>query len=50
MGRKQKYFTEEEIKKANRIKAKRYYWVNKEKVDEKAKEKYRQKNKVFKPG
>ena len=43
MGRIKKYHTEEERKEANRQKAKRYYWKNKEKVDAKAKERYWQK-------
>ena len=41
MGRLKKYNTEEERKEANRQKAKRYYWKNKEKVDAKNKARYR---------
>ena len=43
MGRLKKYKTEEDRKEANRQKAKRYYWRNKEKIDAKNKERYRRK-------
>lgn len=43
MGRLKKHITKEQIKKANQIKAKRYYWKNKEKIDAREREKYRKK-------
>lgn len=42
-GRKKKYCTEEEIRKANRIKAERYYWKNCELIKEKNKKRYHNK-------
>jgi len=41
MGRLKKYHTEEEIRLANSIKANRYYYKNKHKVDKIARDKYR---------
>ena len=41
MGRLKKYVTEEELKDAHRRWAKEYYWQNKEKIDEQARERYR---------
>ena len=43
MGRLRKYQTKEQQQLANREKSKRYYWKNKEKIDAKAKERYRNK-------
>lgn len=43
MGRLKKYKTDEELRNANRLKSRRYYWKNKEKLDEKARCRYRQK-------
>jgi hypothetical protein len=40
MGRRRKYFTDEEKKEANRAKVLRYYWNNKEECDRKARERY----------
>jgi hypothetical protein len=40
MGRRKKYFNEEEKKEANRAKVLRYYWNNKEECDRKARERY----------
>lgn len=40
MGRRRKYFNEEEKKEANRAKVLRYYWNNKEECDRKARERY----------
>ena len=40
MGRLKKFKTEEELKQARREYSKKYYWKNKEKVDEKNKERY----------
>ena len=40
MGRKRKYFTKEEIKEANRKKARRYYYHHKDKINKKSMEKY----------
>ena len=40
MGRIKKYQTEEERILKQREYSKKYYWINKEKIDEKAKEKY----------
>ena len=40
MGRKKKYFTEEEKQEANRQKVKDYYYRHKDEVDKKAKERY----------
>lgn len=41
MGRLKKYKTKIELVLANREKSKRYYWKNKEKLDEKARNRYR---------
>ena len=41
MGRLKKYQTEEEKLKAKRLRAKEYYWNNKERLDERARERYR---------
>jgi hypothetical protein len=43
MGRLKKYKTKEEKIDANRLKSKRYYWRNKEKIDEIARKRYRRK-------
>ena len=43
MGRRRKYFSDEEKKEANRAKVLRYYWRNKDKCDEKARERYKAK-------
>lgn len=40
MGRIKKYKTEEELKIARREYSKKYYWKNKEKVDERVRKKY----------
>jgi hypothetical protein len=40
MGRRRKYFTEEDRQKANNEKVKQFYWRNKDKLDEKAKAYY----------
>ena len=40
MGRTKKYQTEEERILAQREYSKKYYWSNKEKIDEKLKQKY----------
>ncbi len=40
MGRLKKYQTLEEKLEAKRLRAKKYYWSNKEKIDEKLKQKY----------
>lgn len=42
-GRKKKYFTEEEIRIANNLKAEKYYSKNKERVKEKNKKRYHDK-------
>lgn len=41
MGRLKKYQTLEEKLEAKRLRAKKYYWENKEKQDERAKQYYR---------
>jgi len=43
MGRLKKYKTEEERRDAQRRWSKEYYWRNKEKIDEQAKQRYRKK-------
>jgi len=43
MGRLKKYITPESKLESKRLKAKEYYWKNKEKCDEKSKERYRRK-------
>lgn len=43
MGRLKKFKTEEELKQARREYSKKYYWKNKEKVDERIRENYRRK-------
>lgn len=43
MGRLLKYKTLEEKLEAKRLRAKKYYWDNKEKQDERAKQRYRDK-------
>ena len=40
MGRKKIYFTEKEIKEANKRKSRRYYLKNSEKIKKKRMEKY----------
>jgi len=40
MGRRRKYFTEEEKQQANNEKVKQFYWRNKENLDGKAKAYY----------
>ena len=40
MGRRRKYFTDEERQQANNEKVKQFYWRNKDKLDEKAKAYY----------
>lgn len=44
MGRLKKYKTPEEKTQAQREWSKKYYWDNKEQQDEKAKQRYRNKN------
>ncbi len=41
MGRLKKYQTEEEKQIVKRLRAKKYYWDNKQDQDEKAKQRYR---------
>jgi len=41
MGRLKKYKTKKAKEEAKRIRAKQYYWDNKEKQDERAKQRYR---------
>jgi len=43
MGRRKKYNTLEEKLDAKRKRAKEYYWSNKEKCDEQAKQRYQRK-------
>jgi len=43
MGRLKKYQTAEEKAKAKRLRANKYYWENKEKQDERARNYYRRK-------
>jgi hypothetical protein len=43
MGRLKKFKTEEELKKARREYSKKYYWKNKDKIDERVRENYRRK-------
>ena len=40
MGRKTKYFTDDEKQNANRKKSMRYYWKNSEKIKKKNLERY----------
>jgi len=40
MGRLKKYKTEEELKVANQLSSKKYYWKNKKREDDKAKARY----------
>lgn len=42
MGRLKKYQTAEEKAKAKKERAHKYYWENKEKQDERAKQRYKQ--------
>ena len=46
MGRIKKHKTEEELKLARREYSKKYYWKNKEKVDERVRTKYREKKNI----
>ena len=41
MGRLKKYYTDEERKLKQREYSKKYYWKNKKRIDEKAKQRYR---------
>jgi len=43
MGRLKKYLTVEELRDAHRKWAREYYWRNKERIDEQARERYRKK-------
>ena len=43
MGRLKKYNTPEEKLEAKRLRAKTYYWNNKEQEDEKSKQRYKRK-------
>lgn len=43
MGRLKKYQTSEEKAEVKRLRAKKYYWENKEKCDEQAKQRYHEK-------
>lgn len=43
MGRLRKHKTEEEVRLARREYSKKYYWKNKERVDERVKNNYRKK-------
>jgi hypothetical protein len=40
MGRRRKYFTEEQKREANLKKVKKFYWENKDALDQKAKDYY----------
>lgn len=41
MGRLKKYNTDQELQLARREYSKKYYWKNKEKIDERVRENYR---------
>jgi len=45
MGRLKKYTTPESKAEAKRLKAKEYYWNNKEKCDEKSRKRYKRNKK-----
>jgi hypothetical protein len=47
MGRIKKYLTEEEKITAKKQQAYKYYWKNKEKQDEKARERYRKNKNIL---
>lgn len=46
MGRIKKYQTEEAKQNAKRLRAKQYYWDNKEQCDEKSRKRYKTSKKV----